>query len=49
MQISLARRALILPGLIGALILAPTQPAKAAVTLGNWDSTQQRQVVKDGA
>jgi cell wall-associated NlpC family hydrolase len=47
MQTSFARRALILPALIMGLALAPTQ-ARAAVTLGNWDSAQQRQVVKDG-
>jgi cell wall-associated NlpC family hydrolase len=47
MQISFARRALILSALIGTGALAPT-PASAAVTLGNWDAAQQRQVVKDG-
>ncbi|HKO26308.1 MAG TPA: NlpC/P60 family protein [Solirubrobacteraceae bacterium] len=47
MQITLARRALILGVLIGAGALAPT-PASAAVTLGNWDGAQQHQVVKDG-
>ncbi len=47
MQISFARRALFLSALIGACALAPT-PASAAVTLGNWDAAQQRQVVKDG-
>jgi cell wall-associated NlpC family hydrolase len=47
MQISFARRALILSALIGSCALAPT-PASAAVTLGNWDAAQQRQVVKDG-
>jgi cell wall-associated NlpC family hydrolase len=47
MQTSFARRALILCALIGTGALAPT-PASAAVTLGNWDAAQQRQVVKDG-
>jgi cell wall-associated NlpC family hydrolase len=47
MQISFARRALILSTLIGSCALAPT-PASAAVTLSNWDAAQQRQVVKDG-
>ena len=42
-----ARGALILCALITTLGLAATQ-ARAAVTLGNWDSAQQRQVVKDG-
>jgi cell wall-associated NlpC family hydrolase len=45
MQIS--TRALILSALIGGCALAPTS-ASAAVTLGNWDAAQQRQVVKDG-
>jgi cell wall-associated NlpC family hydrolase len=47
MQISFARRALILSALIGSCAMAPT-PASAAVTLSNWDAAQQRQVVKDG-
>jgi cell wall-associated NlpC family hydrolase len=47
MQTSFARRALILCALIGTGALAPSQ-ASAAVTLGNWDAAQQRQVVKDG-
>ena len=47
MQNSFARRALILPALIIGLALAPTQ-ASAAATLGNWDSAQQRQVVRKG-
>jgi cell wall-associated NlpC family hydrolase len=47
MQISLARCAPLLCALIGACTLAPA-PASAAVTLGNWDAAQQRQVVKDG-
>jgi len=47
MQISFARSALILCALIGTGALAPS-PASAAVTLGNWDAAQQRQVVKDG-
>jgi len=47
MQISFARRALILSALIGSCALAPTS-ASAAVTVGNWDAAQQRQVVKDG-
>jgi cell wall-associated NlpC family hydrolase len=42
-------RALILSALIGACALAPAPAsASAAVTLGNWDAAQQRQVVKDG-
>jgi cell wall-associated NlpC family hydrolase len=47
MQNSLARRALILCALITTLALAPSA-AQAAVTLGNWDAAQQRQVVKEG-
>jgi cell wall-associated NlpC family hydrolase len=47
MQTSLVRRALIPLALIGSSALAAA-PASAAVTLGNWDSAQQRQVVKDG-
>jgi cell wall-associated NlpC family hydrolase len=47
MQMTFARRALILGVLIGAGALAPAS-ASAAATLGNWDSGQQREVVKDG-
>ncbi len=47
MPTSLLRRALLLSALVPSLGLAPTT-ARAAVTLGNWDSAQQRQVVKDG-
>jgi cell wall-associated NlpC family hydrolase len=47
MQISLARRAMILSALIGSCAFAPA-PASAAATLGNWDGAQERQVVKDG-
>jgi len=47
MPIPFARRALILPALAMSVALVPTE-ARAAVTLGNWDSAQQRQVVKDG-
>ena len=47
MQISFARRALILPALIMSVALVPTE-ARAALTPGNWDSAQQREVVKDG-
>jgi cell wall-associated NlpC family hydrolase len=48
MQKLFARGAQTLMALMACLALAPGQAAAAAPTLGNWDSAQQRLVVKDG-